>query len=317
MLDSGARFVPPPAEIGLKRWWIYQRERFPIVAHGALIAAFSSSAVSYSQLARGQVHVPGARTLVVAFVSSLLFFFQLRIADEFKDREEDARYRPYRPVPRGLVSLRELGTVGAISAVIQLGLALWLSASLVPLLFLVWAYLALMCKEFFCRDWLKARPITYMWTHMLIMPLVDLYVTSCDWRPAAATPPPALIWLLVVSFWNGIVLEIGRKIRAPRDEERGVQTYTALWGRTPAVAVWMGALLITAAGAWMAASRVGFGPGAALLLAGLFLIALTGAARFLRVPETSSAGRIERLSGLWTLLMYLCIGIIPLVSTTW
>jgi hypothetical protein len=27
----------------------------------------------------------------------------------------------------------------------------------------------------FCvRDWLKARPITYLWTHMLIMPLVDL-----------------------------------------------------------------------------------------------------------------------------------------------
>ena len=39
--------------------------------------------------------------------------------------EEDARYRPYRPVPRGLVTLRELGVVFAAAAVIQLALAIW------------------------------------------------------------------------------------------------------------------------------------------------------------------------------------------------
>ena len=38
---------------------------------------------------------------------------QLRLADEFKDFEEDSRYRPYRPVPRGLVSLRDLAWVWA------------------------------------------------------------------------------------------------------------------------------------------------------------------------------------------------------------
>ena len=54
----------------------------------------------------------------------LLFFLQLRIADEFKDYEDDARYRPYRPVPRGLVSLRELAWVGVGAAAIQLALAI-------------------------------------------------------------------------------------------------------------------------------------------------------------------------------------------------
>ena len=34
------------------RWWVYQRERFPIFAHGLLIAAFSFSAVSFSMLLR-------------------------------------------------------------------------------------------------------------------------------------------------------------------------------------------------------------------------------------------------------------------------
>src|SRR5262245_11209983 len=41
------------------RWWTYQRERFPIFAHGALITAFSFSAVSYSALLRGATRYPG------------------------------------------------------------------------------------------------------------------------------------------------------------------------------------------------------------------------------------------------------------------
>jgi len=104
------------------RWWVYQRERFPLVAHGPLILAFSFCAVSFSAHLRQGVW-PRAGAAGVAFVSSLLFFLQLRIADEFKDREEDARFRPYRPVPRGLVRLRELGWLFALGALVQLGLA--------------------------------------------------------------------------------------------------------------------------------------------------------------------------------------------------
>ena len=76
------------------RWWTYQRERFPVLAHGVLIAAFSSSAVSYSALLRGQR--PRMASIGMAFVTCFLFFLQLRIADEFKDFEEDSRWRPYR-----------------------------------------------------------------------------------------------------------------------------------------------------------------------------------------------------------------------------
>src|SRR5438128_2976295 len=133
----------------LKRWWVYQRERFPILAHGLLIAAFSFSAVCFSALLRGQVVLPSATTVTVAFGTAFLFFLQLRIADEFKDFEEDSRYRPYRAVPRGLVSLRELGILGAAAALVQLLLGLALDPSLLMLLAVAWVYLALMSKEFF------------------------------------------------------------------------------------------------------------------------------------------------------------------------
>ena len=175
----------------LNRWAVYQRERFPLASHVPLVAAFSASAVCFSSLLRGHYAAPTAAALGVAFLTSLLFFLQLRIADEFKDFEEDSRFRPYRPVPRGLVTLRELAWLGAAAAGVQLALAFWLEPSLVWLLIATWLYLTLMTREFFVRRWLKKHPVVYMTSHMLILPLVDLYATACDWRVAGVTGPPS------------------------------------------------------------------------------------------------------------------------------
>ncbi len=318
MLEQQARqTTTQPHTTSLARWWVYQRERFPLFSHGLLIAVFTFSTVSFSLLARGVIRVPSAQALLVAGVSAVCFFLQLRIADEFKDAEEDARYRPYRPVPRGLVTLRELGHVALCGALAQAALALWLSPALLPLLFLVWGYLALMSKEFFARRWLKAHPITYMWTHMLILPLIDLYATACDWRVARVAAPVGLVWLLAVSFCNGFVLEIGRKIRAPGDEELGVETYSYLWGRRRAVAAWCAVLLVTAATALIAASQIHFALLAAALLMVLLLAAGIVAWRFLRAPVTGHAKAIELASGIWTLLLYLSLGAVPLLIKLW
>lgn len=322
---------PELATIGpVRRFWIYQRERFPLVAHGPLIAVFSFSAVSFSHLVRNSPGFPRLDSVLVAFATCLLLFLQLRIADEFKDADEDARYRPYRPVPRGLVSLRELGFVGVLAAGTQLGMAFWLDPGGLPwewgsawtklpcLLLLVWLYLGCMSREFFARTWLKARPFTYLWTHMLIMPLADLYATACDWRAAGGSAPPnGLFWFLIVSFFNGVVLEIGRKIRAPENEEHGVETYSRIWGRENAVAVWLLALALTGFCAWRAASQIGHGTIMSVLLAGLFLFAAGLGWRFLAAPTKGSARWLEGFSGTWTLLMYLGLGAFPLLVRYW
>lgn len=295
------------------RWMIYQRDRFPVLRHGPLLAAFSFSAVSLSALLGGRVRLPETGPLLVAFGSTFVFFLQLRIADEFKDRHEDARYRPYRPVPRGLVSLGELGVVGIAGALVQLGLALWLHPSLVLLLVSVWSYMALMSKEFFVRRWLKARPLTYLSTHMLILPFITLYATACEWLAVGARPPRDLFWFLVVSFFNGTAIEIGRKIRAPKNEENGVETYSALWGRKPAVLVWLAAMLLAAAAALPVANRIDIlGPVVGLLV--IMLIAATVLAwLFLGQPQTRLARLFEPVSGLWTMIINLALGAMPLL----
>jgi 4-hydroxybenzoate polyprenyltransferase len=296
------------------RWWIYQRERFPVAAHGPLIAAFSFSAISYSALVRHADGVPRVRPLVVAFVSAFLFFLQLRIADEFKDFEEDSRFRPYRPVPRGLITLRDLAKLWVLCISIQLALALWLSPRLLVPLVVTWIYLALMSKEFFLRKWLKRNPVVYMVSHMMIMPLVDLYTTACDWVPAGyRRPPDGLLWFLVVSFFNGMVLEIGRKIRTPNDEENGVETYSYLWGRNVACVIWVVIMGTTAAAATMAARGIDFTAPALAIYAAMLLIAIGASVIFLRLPLAGRGRWIEGVSGVWSLALYLSLGTVPIL----
>lgn len=298
------------------RWWVYQRERFPLLAHAPLVAAFSGCAVCYSTLLRGVDDWPRPLSLLVAFGTALLFFLQLRIADEHKDAAEDRRYRPYRPVPRGLVTLRELALVGGFAAAAQFALALLLDARLVLLLAGTWLYLALMSKEFFVGPWLRRRAVLYLLSHMVIIPLVDLYATACDWLPAQGWPPEGLNWFLAVSYCDGVVLELGRKIRAPADEEPGVETYSALWGPRGAVGAWLAALLVTAGCALLAARRVDFLLPVATLLGGLLVAAALTAGLFLRRPARRYAKAIEGLSAVWTLLMYLALGAGPLLTRT-
>jgi 4-hydroxybenzoate polyprenyltransferase len=293
------------------RWLVYQRERFPLLAHGPLVLAFSFCAVSYSAMLRGESRWPDWRSIVVAFITALLFFLQLRIADEFKDFEEDSKFRPYRPVPRGLVKLRELAIVGIIAGLIQLGLALWLKPTLVLWLLIPWIYFALMSKEFFVRRWLVARPFTYMWTHMLVMPLIDLYATACDWHVAGGEPPKSLIWFLLASYFNGMVIEIGRKIRAPGGEEEGVTTYSRIWTIKGALAAWLAAMVMTAGFATIASRQIGFDHVFIWIMIGGLLVAAMCAWRMAARPSGGGGKMIEAMSGLWTLMLYLGLGAVP------
>lgn len=298
------------SETGLKKWWIYQKERFPLAAHAPLILSFSFCAAAFSARLRANSW-PELGTVIVAFISCLLFFLQLRIADEFKDAEEDARWRPYRPVPRGLVSLKELGGLFVIASVIQLALALWWTKYLIVLLIVAWTYLAAMSFEFGMRAWLKSHPMIYLLSHMLIMPIVDFYATASDWLPNSTMPPKGLGFFLIASFCNGIVIELGRKIRAKEQEEEGVETYSVLWGASRASWVWAGMVVATAVFACLAAIEVASVTWVATILGVFVFFILMQVMMFSKQQTEKGSKRIELFSGLWTIILYLSLGIVP------
>jgi len=298
------------------RWWTYQAERFPLAKHGPVIAFFSYSAVCFSRLLRtgdeADFAMPGPGIGLAAFVCCLGFFAQLRIADEHKDAAEDARHRPYRPVPRGLVTLSELTRIGLAIAAVQALVTVLVRPELLLLLAITWTYLALMTREFFVRRWLTGRPILSMTSHMAIVPLIDLHATGFDWL-AAADPPPVggLLLFLATSYANGVVLELGRKIRAPEDEEPGVETYSALWGRRAAAWSLIAMMGVASACSIAAASRIGFARPVAVVAAIGLAAGAVLAARFARSPDPGSGERFESLAGLWIILQYGSLGIAP------
>jgi 4-hydroxybenzoate polyprenyltransferase len=298
----------------LKRFWIYQKERFPFLAHGLLIASFTFSAVSYSRICRGaEGFIPLSTFLIGAFTTATLFFL-VRIFDEFKDAEDDAKFRSYLPVPRGLISFRELAIIGIITAILQITVNAFVNPMMLVLYAVVIGYLSLMGKEFFIGEWLKKHQMIYVFSHMLIIPLIDVYASGMDWLLAGADAPKGLLFFFAVSFMNGIVLEFGRKIRKPEKEEPGVVTYSALYGADKAAIYWILTLLITLVLSIAASWFAGYGWLAYRILIGFFMLCALPGFLFLKNKTEKLSKMIEYASGVWTIVMYLMLGGAPMIA---
>lgn len=285
----------------------YQAERFPVLAFLPMVAVGTFAALAFSRAARVEPGFPWLQ-LGVGSLTLLAFFFLLRVLDEHKDAGVDAAARPELPVPRGLVSLRELrwAALWTLALVVVLNLAIDPSLLFLMAAVLLWA--ALMGREFFLGDWLRARPLAYLLSHMVVMPLIFLYATALDWHVAGDPPPPGIGRFLTLAFFNGLVLEIGRKIRAPGDEREGVETYTAAWGVPAALGAWVTAILVAGANAALAADAYRAAGLTALALAPLAIAAALPALLMARRPEPGAGKRIEVAAALWVLTSYATFG---------
>lgn len=293
-----------------RRWWIYQKERFPLFAHGPLVIIFCLAVMLFSSLQQDG-GLPQFPRIAGAVISTLILFFQLRVADEFKDFSIDAKFRPHRAVPRGLVSLSELARLAFAGAALQFLIALYTDIGLVPALILVWTYMGLMTKEFFVPEWLLRHPSVYLLSHMLVMPLIAFYVSTFDWLCESREIPSGLGWLLTLSFCSGLVLELGRKIKVPANERTGVETYSGLWGLRKSVMLWTAAIAASVLAYANAASYIDqsafiLGLGGAVLLLGLVTAALFPGAN--ARLASGSEKFIEPCSGLVALTLYLGLG---------
>lgn len=301
--------VSAPAPLAA-RLWAYQRERFPLAAYVPLIGVSALSAAAWAGAARGRPGLPPWPLLAVGLGTALAFFFLLRVADEHKDAHVDRQFRPELPVPRGLVSLAELRRAGAAVALAAAAANALVAPRLLWALVPAVAWAVLMAREFFVAEWLRARSVAYLLSHMIVMPLLFAYLTGLDWLAAGVDPPAQLPMFLGLAFMNGILVEVGRKIRAPESERPGVETYTATWGLRAAPAAWLAALALAAVLGALAAPGPGLGI-ATVALAVLALAAALPAIAFLRRPAPARGKQIETAAGLWTLASYLVLALTP------
>jgi 4-hydroxybenzoate polyprenyltransferase len=297
----------------LRRLWIYQAERFPVIKTATLLAAFSAASINVSALLAGR-DLPGLATYICAFVVLFIIFFQLRACDEVKDAEDDRRYRPERPIPRGLVTQRLITGIALAAMPVAAFAAYALSPWMLLPLAAVWLWLALMTAEFGVPEWLKARPMLYLVSHMLIMPIIDFFVTGCEWLVRDGAPPPGLWLFLALSFVNGCVLEIGRKLYAPHNERPCVETYTALFGVSRATSMWLGALTLSL----LLLAAVGFAVSAPTPIIATGVVAYMAvtalALRFRAAPNGKTQKLIDAAAGLWVFVCYMAAGFLPLLG---
>lgn len=313
----------------------YLSERFPPLKTSILVAAFSSASVTASAVLAGRP-APEWPAYLVAFAVALSILFQLRVLDEYKDADDDARFRPERPIPRGLVTQRELWDVGWASVATSIGLLLLLDWRL-PLLYLaVLAFMALMTFHFLVpqtrsalgpedvmvggrllpahRPDLPGSAVFTLLSHMLVMPLIDLLVTACEWLPHGS--PPYGLWIFLgLSFANGCVVELGRKAWAPGNERFGVDTYSARWGHKAAAS----ALLSAAFASFSLLCFLGDPIGTPwLFLAGAVAVlpVCAACAAYGRDPSPRNQRLMEAASGLSVFLSYMAAGYLPLLQRT-
>ena len=245
----------------IKNFKIYLNERFPLGKNSIFVLIFTLSGYIYTgllynskiinQIFSKEIKVPMPWHKIVAlFIIIFMFFLQLRITDEFKDYEEDLKYRAYRPVQRGVITLKVLGKIGIATVIIQIMLAHVIDPEIIYFMIFVWIYMFLMAKEFFIKKWLTKRILIYALSHVVIMVFITLVIVEAtqyivpknifdvfilQWY--RHNIDFALIPLFVLNYLNGIVLEIGRKTRRADEEEHGVQTYSKLWGKKKAAVI--------------------------------------------------------------------------------
>ena len=264
---------------------------------GLLVAR---AAVAPGAVVVGWRDIPG-------FLALWSFFLTLRIADEHKDFAADAVAHPRRVLQRGLITLAQLRVVSAIAIAVQIATCLWLDGGIgrVTIGWLaVIAWSALMAREFFVREWLRSRLMVYAVTHMMVMPLVAIWVAAMAAPASIGTRPVAAFAAL--SLLAGLAFEIARKIRAPEMEHPLADSYTQSLGIAAACAVLFAALVgATAAGLVLTALVARIGAGAATAVAATTLLAGYAIARFRGAPTRGAARRSEAAVGVATLATHL------------
>jgi len=213
----------------------YLAVMFPLPLHGTL------ALLLYANLAwLIERQFPGSagntRYAALAVLSMLAMDLLMRMMDEIKDKDLDARFFPQRPLPAGRVSEADLRCGQVVVAVVFLALAAGSSTTL------AWAAGLLLYAAALGRRRLKPllerSPLLTLATHSPFVPLLLLYAEALvlsgrSLSLAAVAPGPlfssvGMVWSLIIG------VEIARKIRAPH-EESGYPTYSLSWGLTRAV----------------------------------------------------------------------------------
>src|SRR3989344_1824327 len=204
------------------RWYLYQKERFPVLLLllGIIPATFSSGAVVSGSL--------GAVAIFGAIAGSLVYLLHIRIVDELRDFEHDILYHPTRPLQSGMISRKEpryIDTV-AMAVLLLIAFSAGASAAIIALVMLGYTYIA--GKEFFVGEALRRRFFIYNGLNLLQMLLMQFFVYAIF--AASISLNVVLLAHFLFTTVGTMLFEFVRKLKVPGDDGTGKDTYTYFLG---------------------------------------------------------------------------------------
>jgi len=213
----------------IKRWWVFCKERFPLLRH-VLLIIFYVAANALVTLSSVSLNAVLTYREVLCAIAVLFIFFHLRIFDEIKDYRNDLVVHKGRPLARGLISVREakLVTLGLI--LLELCLAFFIGRAALIAVICTILYSLIMYKEFFIGDWLRPKMATYALAHTLVSCWMSVFVFSSVsglnfWKISKVYGMFVLInWMIFNIF------EFGRKTFGKEEEEELVESYSKRLG---------------------------------------------------------------------------------------
>ncbi|MDH4231189.1 MAG: UbiA family prenyltransferase [Nitrospirota bacterium] len=233
------------------RWGAFIKERFPLLNHLLLITFYCSANAVVAHASAGTRPALTVRS-VLGGVMILCVFLHLRIFDEIKDFEKDRTAHPERPLPRGLIAVREAKRVAGAIILAEIGLGIYAGPHAFLAACCVIVYSLLMYKEFFIGDWLRPRLATYAFTHTVISCWMSMLIYSSVtgryfWK---ASGEYGIFLIANIMMFN--VFEFGRKTFAKEEEKDMIESYSKSLGPAgAAVSVFIMAALAVFTGLWL------------------------------------------------------------------
>ena len=216
----------------LKRWYVYYKERYPIIPRLLLgiilfleihFIILLNMGVTWNDIHLGAQEATGAFTCFA-------FLLWLRVADDLKDFETDKKLFPDRPLPSGRVFKKDVVISCSIVQAIAIGLNIAFMRENLIFLAILYFYGFLMSKWFFKKKKIQPSLPLALITHNPVQAFINLYIIAFtiqkDNLPAFSLTNIMALWTL---YFPALIWEVSRKIKAPKDEN-DYTTYSKLFG---------------------------------------------------------------------------------------
>lgn len=293
-------------------WIQFTKERFEPLSHLTMIIVFvfTHLLVIHASKATSTNYISNLFLLV----GVIAFYFKLRLYDEVKDYELDVVINKTRPLPRGLLTHKDMYRGMVVCIAIEIfcfSLQGWQSFLSIIVAII---YSIIMYKEFFIAEKIRPYLTTYALIHTIVTTLLSFAIFSFVAKISLLEiiQDPSLLSFALANWLLFNIFEFGRKTFASSEERPNVDTYSSLFGRTGAVILVASQIVIAH---YLALNLKDVNQ--KILFLGSIILLLTFAImaiRYIFTDKASAAKNYRLFSSLYIIIFYLILILAHLIS---